>query len=174
MFVKLAQFRALGSSRAPSAPRLAHSNDNQPCPRPFGAPRRTQRRILVCRWQPAVGGGRLECRWSIELVDATPLEEPQRRSTTRPAAHATDSPKEVDHAHHPRGQVRLPSSAPLGREWSVPARELRPALLHQSLRTKHHLSHCPSRRSVRGEIAGAIGGCLGVRTQAARRSQGSR
>jgi hypothetical protein len=82
MFVKLAQFRALGSSRAASASRLVHSNDNRPCARPCGAPPRGQRRILVCRWQPAMGGGRLECRWSIELVEATPADEPQRRWTS--------------------------------------------------------------------------------------------
>jgi hypothetical protein len=29
-----------------------------------------------------MGGGRLECRWSIELVEATPADEPQRRWTS--------------------------------------------------------------------------------------------
>ena len=107
MFAKLAQFRALGSSRAASAPRrLVHSNDNRPCTRPWRSPRRIQRRILVCRWQPAADGGQLECRWSIELVDATPTDEPQRRWTIGPSGHSIDSPKEVDDAHHPRNQVR--------------------------------------------------------------------
>ena len=45
---------------------------------------------------------------------ATQLEEPQRRSMRAPSSRATDSPKEVDHAHHPRGQFPPPSSAPLG------------------------------------------------------------
>jgi hypothetical protein len=112
MFKKLAQFRALGSSHAVSAPRLAHSNDNRPCTRPFGAPRRTQRRILVCRWQPAVGGGRLECRWSIELVESGPTDEPQRRWTIGPSGHSIESPKEVDNAHHPGGQGRRSLSRP--------------------------------------------------------------
>jgi hypothetical protein len=34
------------------------------------------RRILVCRWV-AVEGGRLECRWSIEVVDGSSREEPK-------------------------------------------------------------------------------------------------
>jgi hypothetical protein len=115
MFAKFAQFRSLGSSHAMSAPRLAHSNDNRPCTRPFGAPRRTQRRILVCRWQPAVGGGRLECRWSIELVESGPTDEPQRRWTIGPSGHSIECPKEVDNALHPRRQVRPRSRVPLVR-----------------------------------------------------------
>jgi hypothetical protein len=71
MFAKLAQYRALGSSRATLAPRLVHSNDNRSSTRPCAPPPRIQRRILVCRWQPVTDGGRLECRWSIELIDAT-------------------------------------------------------------------------------------------------------
>jgi hypothetical protein len=38
----------------------------------------------VCHWRRSMDGGGLECRWSIELVDATPLEEPQRCSTRAP------------------------------------------------------------------------------------------
>jgi hypothetical protein len=34
------------------------------------------RRILACRWV-AVEGGRLECRWSIEVVDGSSREEPK-------------------------------------------------------------------------------------------------
>lgn len=166
MFKKLAQFRGLGSSHAASAPRLAHSNDNRPCTRPFGAPRRTQRRILVCRWQPAVGGGRLECRWSIELVESTPADEPQRRWAIAPSGHSIDSPKEVDHAHHPRGQVRPRSRAPLGRKWSFSARELHPASCHQSLRTAHDPSGCSSCGAIRREMFGAIRRAPDVRTQA--------
>jgi hypothetical protein len=107
MFAKLAQFQALGSSRVAPAPRrFVHSNDNWPSARPRGSPARSQRRILVCRWQPAAGGGRLECRWSIELVDATAADGPRRRRTTGPSGHSIDSPKEVDDAHHPSNQVR--------------------------------------------------------------------
>jgi hypothetical protein len=167
MFVKLAQFRALGSSRAPSAPRVAHSNDNQPCPRPFGAPRRTQRRILVCRWQPAVGGGRLECRWSIELVESSPTDEPQRRRTIGPPGHSMESPKEVDNGHHPRGQVRPRSRVPLVRTRSFSARELHLAPFHQSLRAAHDSSDCSSCGAIRREMFGAISGAPYVRTQAA-------
>src|SRR5258707_8662996 len=98
MFAKLAQYRALGSSRAASAPRLVHSNDNRSSTRPCAPPPRIQRRILVCRWQPVTDGGRLECRWSIELVDATTGEEPQRRWTIAPPGPSIDGPKEVDNA----------------------------------------------------------------------------
>ena len=72
---------------------------------------------------------------------ATQLEEPQRRSMRAPSSRATDSPKEVGHAHHPRGLI--PSSvkrAAAGREWSLSARERHPALLHQSLRTNHTIT----------------------------------
>jgi hypothetical protein len=169
MFAKLAQFRALGSSRVAPAPRrFVHSNDNRLCACPTGSPARSQRRILVCRWQPATGDGRLECRWSIELVDATPAEEPQRRWTIAPPGPSIDSPKEVDDAHHPRGQVRPRPRAPLGRTWSFSARELRPAPFHQSLRTAHGPSCRSSGGAVRGEISGAISGPPDVRTQAAR------
>jgi hypothetical protein len=107
MFAKLAQFRPLGSSHAAPAPRRpVHSNDNRRCARPWGSPSRSQRRILVCRWQPTAGGGRLECRWSIELVDAAPAEDPRRRRTIGPSGHSIDSPKEVDDVHHPTNQVR--------------------------------------------------------------------
>jgi hypothetical protein len=34
------------------------------------------RAILVCRWV-AVEGGRLECRWSIEDIDGSSIEEPK-------------------------------------------------------------------------------------------------
>ena len=115
MFAKLAQFQARGSSRAASAPRrLVHSNDNRSCARPCGPPARIRRRILVCRWQPATGRGGLECRWSMELVEATPADEPQRRWTIAPSGHPIDSPKEVDNVHHSRVQVRPPPRAPLG------------------------------------------------------------
>ena len=167
MFKKLAQFRALSSSHAVSAPGLAHSNDNRPCTRSFGAPRRTKRRILVCRWQPAAGGGRLECRWSIELVESSPTDEPQRRWTIGPSGHSIDSPKEVDNAHHPRGQVRPRSRAPLVRTWSFSAREFHPARFHQSLRTGHGPSDCSSWGAIRGQISGAISGTPDVRAQAA-------
>ena len=175
MFAKLAQFQARGSSRAASAPRrLVHSNDNRSCARPCGPPARIRRRILVCRWQPATGRGGLECRWSMELVEATPADEPQRRWTIAPSGHPIDSPKEVDNVHHSRVQVRPPPRAPLGRTWFFLARELHPALFHQSLRTSHDPSHCSSCGAVRGEISGAISGAPGVRTQAARRSKGPR
>jgi hypothetical protein len=106
MFAKLAQFQALGSSRVAPAPRrFVHSNDNWPSARPRGSPARSQRRILVCRWQPAAGGGRLECRWSIQL-DATPADGPRRRRTIGASCDSIDSPKEVDDAHHPPNQVR--------------------------------------------------------------------
>jgi hypothetical protein len=38
--------------------------------------RLTGRPILVCRWV-AVEGGRLECRWSIEVGDGSSIEEPK-------------------------------------------------------------------------------------------------
>jgi hypothetical protein len=34
------------------------------------------RQILVCRWV-AVEGGRLECRWSSEDIDGSPIQEPE-------------------------------------------------------------------------------------------------
>jgi hypothetical protein len=37
-----------------------------------------RRPILVCRWI-AVEGGRLECRWSIEVIDGSSREEPKSR-----------------------------------------------------------------------------------------------
>jgi hypothetical protein len=37
---------------------------------PIGRP------ILVCRWV-AVDGGRLECRWSIEVIEGSSIEEPK-------------------------------------------------------------------------------------------------
>jgi hypothetical protein len=40
--------------------------------------RQIGRPILVCRWV-AVDGGRLECRWSIEVSDGSSIEE--RKST---------------------------------------------------------------------------------------------
>jgi hypothetical protein len=107
MFAKLAQFRALGSSRVAPAPRqFIHSNDNWPSARLCGPPPRIERRILVCRWQPATGSGGLECRWSIELVDAAPAEEPQRSWTIGPSGYSIDSLKEVDDTYHPPNQVR--------------------------------------------------------------------
>jgi hypothetical protein len=174
MFGKLALLQAIVSSRAASAPRrLVHANDNRSSARPCGPPPRMQRRTLLCRWQPATGGGRLECRWSIELVDATPAEEPQRRRTIGPSGHSIDSPKEVDNAHHLRGQVRPRPRAPLGRTRSFSARDLYPAPFHLPLRTAHGPSRCSSCGAVRGEISGALSSALGIWTQAARRSQGT-
>jgi hypothetical protein len=113
MFAKLAKIAAIGARPAASGPsRLAHSNDNRPDPRVGAAALRTQRPMLVCRWQPAPGGRRLECRWSIELVEAAPAEEPQPGSTISPA-HVTDSPQEADNGHHLWDQVRPRSCAPL-------------------------------------------------------------
>ena len=168
MFKKLAQFRALGSSHAVSVPRrLIHSNDNRPCTRPPGALRRNQRPILACRWQPVMGGGRLECRWSIELVESSTADEPQPRWTIGPSDHSMNNLKEVDNAHHPRGQLRPRSRAPLVRPWPFSAREFYPASCHQSLRTAHDPSGCSSCGAIRREMFGAISGAADVRTQAA-------
>jgi hypothetical protein len=85
MFAKLAQFEALGSSRAASTPaRLVHSNDNRSRARPCGPPSQNPRRILVCRWQPATHGDGLECRWSVELVEAPPGGRAAERLDDRP------------------------------------------------------------------------------------------
>ena len=169
MFAKLAQFRAIGSSRAEAAPRrLVHSNDNRSRVRRCGPPPRIRRPILVCRWQPATGGGGLECRWSMELAEAIPGRRAAETLDDSSSDHPIDSPKEVDNVHHPRVQVRPRSRAPLWRTWSFLARELHPALLHQSLRTANGPSRCCSCRAVRGEISGAISGAPGARTPAAR------
>src|ERR1700704_1667673 len=101
MFKKLAQFRGLGSSQAVSVPRrLIHSNDNRPCTRPPGALRRNRRGTRVCRGHPVMGGGRLECRWSIELVEVPPADEPQPRWTIGPSDPSMNNLKEGDNAHH--------------------------------------------------------------------------
>jgi hypothetical protein len=85
MLARLAKVWASGSWRAaPGSRQLTHSNDTRPGVSLSGAPVRTHRRILVCRWRRSMDGGGLECRWSIELVDATPLEELQRCSTRAP------------------------------------------------------------------------------------------
>jgi hypothetical protein len=97
MFAKLAKIQAFGSRRAASGSgRLVPSNDNRLGTRRADARLRSEQRILVCRWRSAAAGGRLECRWSRELVDAMPAEEPQRQLMRNSATHATDSPKEVD------------------------------------------------------------------------------
>ena len=83
MFAKTAKYNAkyqVVSARqaAPGSVALAHSNDNTVIARAAGAPRRTRRANLVCRWHPMIGGG-LECRWDIEAADGAATEGPDRR-----------------------------------------------------------------------------------------------
>ena len=167
MFSKIAPFRGLGSLHAASVPRPpVHSNDNRPRNRAPSALRRSQRPILVCRWQPAMGG-RLECLWIIELVEAPPADEPQRRPTIGRSDRSMNNLKEVGHAHHPRGQVRPRACAALRRTLSLSARELHPAPLGRSLRTARDPTDCFADGPVGGAEPGAISGGPGVRTLAA-------
>jgi hypothetical protein len=79
MFAKITKYPAIISRRAavsPVAP--AHSNDNWIAARGASA----VRPVLACRWRP-VGGGRLECRWHIEMADGPATEEPDGRWSIR-------------------------------------------------------------------------------------------
>jgi hypothetical protein len=83
MFAKTAKYNAkyqVVSVRqaAPGPVALAHSNDNTVIARTAGAPRRTRRTNLVCRWHPTIGGG-LECHWDIEAADGPATEGPDQR-----------------------------------------------------------------------------------------------
>jgi hypothetical protein len=82
MFAKLARFRVTGKFLDPgprrTAPRrvvLVHCNDIG-IVRPVGAAaHRVERPVLMCHWQPATEGGRLECRWRIASVEGADAPE---------------------------------------------------------------------------------------------------
>jgi hypothetical protein len=79
MFANTAKYQVVSVRQAaPAAVALAHSNDNTVIVRAAGAPPRTRRANLACRWRATIGGG-LECHWDIESADGLATEEPDQR-----------------------------------------------------------------------------------------------
>jgi hypothetical protein len=65
MSAKPVRLRAVGPPRGTLPIWPGRSVDNRTGFRVAAVPRRTGRPVLVCHWQPIIGGGRLECRWQI-------------------------------------------------------------------------------------------------------------
>ena len=85
MFTRLAKFRRLGLRHlVPHGLETVHSNDTRGRRRPTGQ-RRSPQPVLACHWI-FVDGRRLECRWQVENLDETSVEEPGGRQIGCPHA----------------------------------------------------------------------------------------
>jgi hypothetical protein len=84
MFKRLAKFRRLELRHlVPQWLEAAHSNDNPRGCRRLTGQRRSPQPVLACHWI-FVDGSRLECRWKVESLDETSVEEPGGRQMRCP------------------------------------------------------------------------------------------
>jgi len=82
MFEKLAKFRLVKPRHmAPHWLEAVHSNDNMPGRRRPASRRPSSRPVLACHWV-FIDESRLECRWTVESVDETSVEQPDGHHIT--------------------------------------------------------------------------------------------
>ena len=82
MFEKLAKFWLVKPRRmTPHWLEAVHSNDNTPGRRRTASRRSSPRPVLACHWV-FIDERRLECRWKVESLDETSVEQPDGHQLT--------------------------------------------------------------------------------------------
>jgi hypothetical protein len=115
MFRKFARFRLFQSRDVSGRRNAMPANDNLPSDLRFGARRRLRPRVLACRWSVTTGEKRLSCRWQIDTLTQTVLEDPDPGLPR----HQIFRPRAIRFGRKPRNRTVLAAVAKLSSDDAI-------------------------------------------------------